>query len=388
MAHQTTISGARSLPHRVSRSHSSTIILSLMIILVWLATSTAAFDMTFNSRENESEFFQELAQRGEIHVDRRMPSPMPTPFLQPRQDVVPVDISESQTASDVAETTTRASAATSDRPETSSADQSSSIPPTTTSGSSSRPSTTTVMTALPSAFDTSLGSNFTNPSCPKFFSTFLANATFQSCIPVSLFLQNSYSFIRVERDESLLEQTLDAACKAPLAICQPLLAGIARDLIDSRNCGSDFSRQNPLVMQAYNGLIAYEPVYRATCLKNTVTGTYCFTEAILNSTNPTEFYPYYTAIGMSLPATIQPSCTECLRNVMEVFASYAEDATQPLAKTYLPCANQVTAHCGADFARTDVQVGSLMAQNKASPSGVSISMMAFVAAISLYMGLV
>lgn len=142
-------------------------------------------------------------------------------------------------------------------------------------------------------------------------------------------------------------------------------------------------------MQAYNGLIAYEAVHRATCLKNRGTGSYCFTEAILNSSNPTDFYPYYTAIGMSLPATIQPSCTECLRNVMEVYASYAEDGSQPLAKTYLPCANQVTSDCGAEFARTDVLVGSLMgAQNKASASGVSVWLMVLTAAIAMAMGFV
>lgn len=74
---------------------------------------------------------------------------------------------------------------------------------------------------------------------------------------------------------------------------------------------------------------------------------------------------------------------------MEVYASYAEDGSQPLAKTYLPCANQVTSDCGAEFARTDVLVGSLMgAQNKASASGVSVWLMVLTAAIAMAMGFV
>lgn len=42
---------------------------------------------------------------------------------------------------------------------------------------------------LPSPFDTSLGNNFTSPSCPAFFQSFLSNATFQDCLPFSLLLQ-------------------------------------------------------------------------------------------------------------------------------------------------------------------------------------------------------
>ena len=42
---------------------------------------------------------------------------------------------------------------------------------------------------LPTPFDTSLGNNFTSPSCPAFFQSFLSNATFQDCLPFSLLLQ-------------------------------------------------------------------------------------------------------------------------------------------------------------------------------------------------------
>lgn len=44
-------------------------------------------------------------------------------------------------------------------------------------------------TDLPKPFDTSLSSNFTSSSCPEFFSSFLNNATFKQCLPLSLLLQ-------------------------------------------------------------------------------------------------------------------------------------------------------------------------------------------------------
>ena len=43
--------------------------------------------------------------------------------------------------------------------------------------------------SLPQPFDTSLGSNFTSPTCPTFFNSFLSNDTFTSCLPFSLLLQ-------------------------------------------------------------------------------------------------------------------------------------------------------------------------------------------------------
>lgn len=44
---------------------------------------------------------------------------------------------------------------------------------------------------LPSPFDSSLGNNFTQSSCPTFFQSFLGDSTFHSCIPFSLLLQVS-----------------------------------------------------------------------------------------------------------------------------------------------------------------------------------------------------
>jgi hypothetical protein len=83
-------------------------------------------------------------------------------------------------------------------------DDSSSSSATTTTGSSGilAPSSTSsvsesiqvatpVSTSLPRPFDTSIGNNFTESSCPQFFNNFLSNSTFQECLPFSMLLQVS-----------------------------------------------------------------------------------------------------------------------------------------------------------------------------------------------------
>lgn len=64
---------------------------------------------------------------------------------------------------------------------------------------------TPISTSLPRPFDASLGNNFTEPSCPRFFNDFLTNTTFQECLPFSLLLQvsklsNFTAPINVDRD--------------------------------------------------------------------------------------------------------------------------------------------------------------------------------------------
>ena len=62
-------------------------------------------------------------------------------------------------------------------------------------GSTLQTAAPTSSTSLPSPFDTSLGNNFTTPSCPAFFESFLTNSTFQDCLPFSLLLQVSHGRI-------------------------------------------------------------------------------------------------------------------------------------------------------------------------------------------------
>ncbi|KIW92307.1 uncharacterized protein Z519_07291 [Cladophialophora bantiana CBS 173.52] len=335
-----------------------------------MATPTCGQVMELDAQIYESSFYQELAARGEIHIDHREPPPRRNVYLERRQvgdTVVPT------TVTGPTSTSTSSSSPSSEPTITSSAESVSAIStetkaPLSTPGVSTltAPSVTVVTTPLPTPFDTSLGSNFSSSSCPQFFSDFLNNSTFQSCVPVSLLLQNSNSFFRAQRSFTLLTQTLNAACNAPLAICSPLLSNLGSQLIDDANCGEEYKQQNPLVSQAYAGFLAYEPVYRATCLQDKSTGNYCFSEAVTNSSNAADFYPYYTAVGLSMPETARPSCSQCLKETMEIFAGYAQDASQPLAKTYLPCATQVDKSCGSAFVSTDVKAGSVASPNAAT----------------------
>ncbi|KAI9871158.1 MAG: hypothetical protein M1823_008530, partial [Watsoniomyces obsoletus] len=114
------------------------------------------------------------------------------------------------------------------------------------------------------------------------------------------------------------------------------MTDFAEQILHDTNCGEDFRNQQPLVLQAYNGLVAYEPVYRATCLKTeTAEDTeYCFSHAV-SGQNPADLYPYLTAVGLNMPAGSRPSCTQCLKQSMHVFAEYAVRKEQPLAQTYL-----------------------------------------------------
>jgi hypothetical protein len=39
-------------------------------------------------------------------------------------------------------------------------------------------------------------------------------------------------------------------------------------------CKIDYHNDNPVVLQAYNGLVAYKPAYQASCLRDDK-GSYC-----------------------------------------------------------------------------------------------------------------
>lgn len=104
------------------------------------------------------------------------------------------------------------------------------------------------------------------------------------------------------------------------------MSRLAQDIRKQSNCGPDYTKQNPLVLQAYNGLIAYEPLYRAGCLKSG-TGSYCtlregtlytgpptnwaidagFADAITNMSSPSDSYVYFLPLGLPLPGGSRPA---------------------------------------------------------------------------------
>jgi hypothetical protein len=211
--------------------------------------------------------------------------------------------------------------------------------------------------------------------------------TFQSCVPVSLLLQNSKSFFSPARSPAVMAETLDATCAASLPICQPLMASLASDLISSSHCGADYQNQHPLVAQAHAGLVAYEPIYQATCLKSNETGNYCFADAITNQLNPRDSYPYYAAVGLNLPPASHPTCSRCLQDTMSIFAGYSKDKKQPLAATYINTAQAIDVDCGASFADTAVPVGTMISSTSGAGRSHINSLAATAVAVAVAVAL-
>lgn len=129
------------------------------------------------------------------------------------------------------------------------------------------------------------------------------------------------------------------------------MGGLARELVADGNCAVDYTSDNPQVLQAYNGLVAYEPLYQASCLKDKE-GSYCYANAATNTTNTAvtgDSYPYYLPLGQSLQPGTRPTCNKCLQDAMAIFSSFAGNTTQPISKTYNAAAAQIQIGCGPSF---------------------------------------
>lgn len=161
-------------------------------------------------------------------------------------------------------------------------------------------------------------------------------------------MQTSSGFFDASKSTLRITQTLDATCGVNAAQCKPILDSFAVELLSEMACKADYDTDNPLVLQAYNGLVAYQPSYQASCLHDDE-GNYCFANAVSNMSSPGDAYPYYLPIGQELPGGSRPTCNSCLQQAMGVFATYSNNATQPLSKTYTSAAQQISIACGSTF---------------------------------------
>lgn len=127
------------------------------------------------------------------------------------------------------------------------------------------------------------------------------------------------------------------------------MQSLANNLTTTANCGADYTAQNPTVLAAHTGLIAYKPLYTASCLKNPQTSSYCFADAVTNASSPTDSYVYYLALNTSLPGGSQPTCNACLQSTMAVFDTASANRSQPVASTYVDAAKQINVNCGPGF---------------------------------------
>jgi hypothetical protein len=178
--------------------------------------------------------------------------------------------------------------------------------------------------------------------------------------------KTSNGFFNAERSPVLLAQTLDATCSVNFTVCSTLMASLAQDIQQEYNCGSDLHMQNPMVMQAYNGLLAYQPLYRAGCLTDE-DGQYCFANAVTNTSAPTGSYIYYLPLGEQLPAGTQPTCNGCLQQTMSIFNSAAGNSSMPISGDYVSAAQQVDTSCGSQFVEASVQKSAALVQQ---PTGL------------------
>lgn len=132
--------------------------------------------------------------------------------------------------------------------------------------------------------------------------------------------------------------------------CANYLASVASNLTKTENCGDDYDAGNPTVTEAYLGLVAYQVVYSATCLKDDTSQSYCFGDAVTNTTNASQTYFYFLPLNSTLPGGVVPLCGTCLQDTMSIYHVATANRKQPIADTYASAAEMVDELCGADFA--------------------------------------
>ncbi|CAI7572002.1 unnamed protein product [Penicillium viridicatum] len=216
----------------------------------------------------------------------------------------------------------------------------------------------TSTTEIPKPFDT-LSYNFANSTtCIDFFAKWRANTTITNCNAISLLIENSNAFFHTLNSAPATSRILDTSCSANVTQCASIMTSLAADLLKPDNCGDDYENDNSVVKGTYRDLVAYEPMYRATCLTNPSTKNYCFVDAVSNPTVPDDYSVYLMPLGTPLSSGDVPTCNKCLKATMELFSGWARRDGQSLDSTYLPSAKIVNAHCGDEFAWTNITVGS------------------------------
>lgn len=163
------------------------------------------------------------------------------------------------------------------------------------------------------------------------------------------------------------------------------MASLAVEIRSDANCGDDYNAQNPMVLQAYDGFIAYQPLYHAGCLKDVETGSYCFTDAATNASSPTSSYIYYLPLGIALPSTTKPTCSTCLQDTMAIFASAATNSSQPVSTDYGSAASLIDGVCGDAFVNASVTATSAAYLRRTPLSVFDILMLPVLAGVVLVM---
>ncbi|KAL7798443.1 hypothetical protein V8C37DRAFT_203145 [Trichoderma ceciliae] len=227
--------------------------------------------------------------------------------------------------------------------------------PTATTTTLSEPTSSPLSspTPLPVPFDNTPASAFqsvgSTGSCPSFMSSLLSNPTFKSCYPLSMMLQTSAGFFQAEKSLLSIVRVLDATCRADSSSCATFLDQAATNLTLASNCKTEIQQNQTLVLQAYQGLLAYKALYAATCLQDPSSSQYCFANAVTNLNTPSDAYLYFLPYGLALPGSSNPSCSWCTQQTMNIYYSVSADRSQLVASVYEAAARQVNTLCGPSY---------------------------------------
>ncbi|PUU73368.1 hypothetical protein B9Z19DRAFT_1004777 [Tuber borchii] len=235
----------------------------------------------------------------------------------------------------------------------------------------------------PRLFDsTSINANSSSESCPAFFSKFLADQVFLDCLPLSGLLLNSLSYFDVTKKGTFATtRVVDKTCNVDLATCTAMMEKLGWQILLNENCGQDFRNQNPIVVQAYAGFISYRVVYSVGCLKS-ASGSYCYVDAITNTTSPSDSYVYYLPLGIKFPGGSRPTCSPCLSQTMAILAGTAGNSSELLSTTYVSAAEQINLGCGPNFVNSTVEH-----MNDGSASSPRLTIVAATAIMSAFLAL-
>lgn len=147
---------------------------------------------------------------------------------------------------------------------------------------------------------------------------------------------------------------MDASCSVNSTLCNSYLTTLALNMTSPTVCGPDMTSQIAVVEQVRTGLLAYSTMYTAGCLKDNSTGSYCFADAITNSSSPTDSYVYFLPLNQSLVGGSQPTCNTCLQSTMSVFQTAAANRSSTVSSVYVDSARLINGLCGPGFVNSTI----------------------------------
>lgn len=146
-------------------------------------------------------------------------------------------------------------------------------------------------------------------------------------------------------------------------------------------CSADLNAQNPAIIEAQIGLEAYNTLYTASCLRNRVTSSYCYADAVTNASSSTNPYIYYLPLNISLPGGAAPTCDDCLVDTMAVFDKATSDRSSPIAGDYASAAQEINLHCGPGFINTTLAAAGSSMAGRPNVPGAELALVVLLGAL-------